>query len=72
MSRKKAVFQRESKLYLLLQLYIVLTKSLPGVTCFYGMKESGRGAEDLHCKKPWKVIGEDGVSVVVDIPGLKG
>jgi hypothetical protein len=36
------------------------------------MKESGRGAEDLHCKKPWKNIGEGGVSVVVDIPGLKG
>jgi hypothetical protein len=44
-------------------------KNHPGDTGFEGMKGSWRAAEDWHCERPWKAIGEGAAS---DDPGLKG
>lgn len=35
------------------------------------MKDPRRVAEEKHCKRPWKTIGETEASVAVDVPGLK-
>jgi hypothetical protein len=52
------VFQRETSLYLVLWLDLVMFKSYPGGTGFEGMKGSQRAAEAWQCERPWKVIGE--------------
>jgi hypothetical protein len=50
------VFQRETSLYLVLWLDLVMFKSYPGGTGFEGMKGSQRAAEARHCERPWKAI----------------
>jgi hypothetical protein len=65
-STKEAVFQRESRLYLVLQLYVVICKSHPGDTGFEHMKGSWRVAEIWLCERPWKAIGEGTGSVAFD------
>jgi hypothetical protein len=69
---KEAMLQRQPRLYLVLQLNLVICKNHPGGTEFEGMKGSGRAAEAWHHKRLWKAIGEGTASVVVDGPGLKG
>lgn len=56
----------------MMQLYLVMCKSLPGDTGFEDMKRSWRTAEGWHCERTWKVIGESKALVVVDGTGLKG
>jgi hypothetical protein len=57
---------------LLLQRNLVMCEGHPGGTGFEGMKGSRRAAEDWHCKRPWKSIGEGAASVAIDGLGLKG
>jgi hypothetical protein len=60
------------KLYLMLQLYIVLCKTHPGGTCFEVMKEQWGESEDWDYEQPWKASGEGSAKFEVDVPGLKG
>lgn len=55
---KESEIQRESKLYLVLQLCLFMSKSHPGGTCFEGMKGLWKAAEAGHCGNPGKAIGE--------------
>ena len=55
----------------MLQQDLVMCKSYPGGTGFESMKRSCRAAEDRHCERPWKAIGESAASVAIDGPGLK-
>ena len=49
---KETVFQRQTRLYLMLQLYLVMCKSHPAGTGFEGMKGSWRAAEARHYERP--------------------
>jgi hypothetical protein len=66
------VFQRQPRLHLLLQLYLVISKSHPDDSGFEGMKGSSRTAEAWHCERLWKAIGEGAVPVAKEGPRLKG
>jgi hypothetical protein len=69
---RKAVFQSQPQLYLVLQLDLVMCNSHPGGTGFEGMKGSWRAAEAQDCERPWKAIGKGAFLVAIDSPGLKG
>ena len=55
----------------LTQLDLVGFKNHQGGTCFEDMNRTWKAAEDLHCERPGKAIGEGTASVAVDSPGLK-
>ena len=68
---KEVVVQIYPRLYLMLQLNLVMCKSHPDSTGFEGMKESWRATEGWHCERPEKAIGESAATVAIDSPGLE-
>jgi hypothetical protein len=60
------------RVYLVLQLDLVMCKTCPGGTGFEGMKGSWRVAVAWYCERPGKAIGEGAASVAVVVPRLKG
>ena len=49
----------------MLHLNLEMCKSHPGGTGFEGMKGSRRAAENWHCERPGKAIGEGAASFTV-------
>ena len=69
-SRKK-LFQRQPRLYPLLQLVLAVCKNHQGSTGFEGMRWSTITAEACHSGRPREAIGEGAASVAVNGPVLK-